>query len=46
MVIKALQGYVEFYSTVDTEHGTPVSGQVDVGLTYQIGNNRADRRRL
>ena len=39
LLIKALQGYVEFYSEVDTGHGIPVSGQVDVGLTYQIGNN-------
>jgi hypothetical protein len=39
VIVKELQGYVEFYSEVNTEHGTPVSAQVDVGLTYQIGNN-------
>ncbi len=39
LVFKALQGYVEFFSVVDAEHGTPVTGQVDVGLIYQIGNN-------
>ena len=39
LVLKELQGYVEFFSVVDAEHGTPVSGQVDVGLIYQIGKN-------
>ena len=39
LIFKTLQGYVEFYSEVDTERGTPVSGQVDAGLTLQIGNN-------
>ena len=37
--IKDLSGYVEFASEVDAERGTPVTGQVDVGLIYQIGNN-------
>ena len=37
--IKNLAGYVEFYSEVRTERGTPVIGQVDVGVTYQIGEN-------
>lgn len=39
LAFKALQGYIEWYSEVDAEHATPVSGQVDVGLVYQIGNN-------
>lgn len=37
--LKTLQGYIEFFSTVTTEHGIPVSGQFDVGITYQLRGN-------
>lgn len=38
-IVGNLGGYVEFFSAVSTESGTPWVGTVDLGLTYGLSDN-------